>query len=86
MFSANARALRHFFNVRGAIDGDLEMRRVCAALFEEVTKDSSALFQDFVLEDYSDGTPRVRRVRRDEPRKTLQPRMDVRSLRSGTGM
>ena len=57
VMTANARALRYFFRVRGSIPGDLEMREVAAALFEIVRADAPALFPDFVLHTLSDGSP-----------------------------
>jgi thymidylate synthase (FAD) len=55
--TANARALRHFFDVRGSIPGDTEMREVAAALFKSVNAEAPALFVDFSLQNLSDGTP-----------------------------
>lgn len=55
--SANARALRHFFTVRGSILGDVEMRETAAALFELVRPEAPALFADFTLHLQKDGTP-----------------------------
>jgi thymidylate synthase (FAD) len=57
--TANARALRHFFDVRGNIVGDLEMRRVSSELFKAVTKDASSLFADFEIVTLQDGFPAV---------------------------
>jgi len=45
--TANARALRHFFEMRGAIEGDYEMRTVSEKLYNIVNNDAPALFQDF---------------------------------------
>jgi len=45
--TANARAIRHFLNMRGSIDGDYEMRMVSEALYKIVSNDAPALFQDF---------------------------------------
>ena len=55
--TANARALRHFFDVRGAIPGDVEMREVAAALFKSVKAEAPSLFVDFNLQMLPDGTP-----------------------------
>lgn len=55
--TANARAMRHFFKVRGAIPGDVEMREVAAELFRAVQNDAPSLFADFTLKSLSDGTP-----------------------------
>lgn len=60
--TANARALRHFFKVRGNITGDEEMRRVSAAIFHAVKPDAPAIFFDFVAKELPDGTPIVRHL------------------------
>ncbi|MFL6688661.1 MAG: FAD-dependent thymidylate synthase [Alphaproteobacteria bacterium] len=57
--TANARALRHFFTVRGAIEGDEEMRQVSTILFQLVHPEAPALFSDFVVERLEDGSPRL---------------------------
>ena len=57
--TANARALRHFFKVRGGIVGDLEMRCVAARLLETIRPEAPALFSDFSIEHPSDGFPLV---------------------------
>jgi thymidylate synthase (FAD) len=54
--TANARALRHFFEVRGSIPGDMEMREVAAGLFTLVQVEAPSLFADFVLGTLPDGT------------------------------
>ena len=55
--TANARALRHFFGVRGSIPGDVEMREVAAALFKLVKDEAPSLFADFTLGTLPDGSP-----------------------------
>jgi thymidylate synthase (FAD) len=55
--TANARALRHFFKIRGSIPGDIEMRQVAAELFKLVRTDGPSLFDDFCLQELPDGTP-----------------------------
>jgi thymidylate synthase (FAD) len=55
--TANARALRHFFSVRGAIEGDEEMRQVSTILFQLVHPEAPALFSDFVVQKLTDGSP-----------------------------
>ena len=55
--TANARALRHFFKIRGSIPGDIEMREVAAALFNIVLTEAPSLFADFTLEKLADGSP-----------------------------
>lgn len=49
--TANARAIRHFFKMRGAIVGDYEMRMVSEKIFNIVNKDAPAIFQDFKIID-----------------------------------
>jgi len=61
-FTANARALRHFLTTRGGVEGDEEMRLVCARLLEVMQQEAPAVFQDFSAEDLSDGLPVVRQV------------------------
>ncbi len=57
--TANARALRHFFSVRGGIVGDLEMRQVSAEILRIVKAKAPALFFDFDIETLPDQTPIV---------------------------
>ena len=59
VITANARALRHFFEIRGSIPGDIEMREVAAALFRVVQTEAPSLFDDFSLQNLPDGTPRL---------------------------
>jgi thymidylate synthase (FAD) len=59
MLTANARALRHFLKVRGAIPGDEEMRRVAAALLTHLQVEAPSLFFDFAVDTLSDGSPIV---------------------------
>jgi thymidylate synthase (FAD) len=56
VMTANARALRHLFSVRGSIPGDLEMRQVMGCLFQQVQPEAPALFMDFRLDTMPDGT------------------------------
>jgi thymidylate synthase (FAD) len=60
--TANARALRHFMEVRGAIVGDEEMRRLATSLLMPLKREAPALFSDFVFEKLSDGSSLVRKV------------------------
>jgi thymidylate synthase (FAD) len=71
--TANARAIRHFLEVRGSIEGDLEMRRVSKLMYSMVLNDAPALVQDFRGQALSDGTPEVVKVDLDR-----QPLMQVR--------
>jgi thymidylate synthase (FAD) len=60
--TANARALRHFFAVRGSIPGDVEMREVASELFRLVQSEAPSLFADFTLTTLPDGTPTLART------------------------
>ena len=57
--TANARALRHFLKVRGAIEGDFEMRSVSAELLKVLRAEAPHLFSDFSTQTMRDGTPTV---------------------------
>ena len=59
--TANARALRHFFNIRGSIPGDEEMRIVASELLKQVCEDSVSLFSDFYISYLADDSPIVLR-------------------------
>jgi thymidylate synthase (FAD) len=59
--TANARALRHFLAVRGAIMGDLEMRQISAKVLQLMNSEAPSLFADFCLEESNDGFPLVKR-------------------------
>jgi thymidylate synthase (FAD) len=61
VFSANGRALRHFLSTRGAIAGDLEMRRVSALLYSQLEDEAPALLSGFEMSAHEDGYPLVRR-------------------------
>jgi|SRR6266853_886259 len=65
MISANARSLRHFLRVRGAIEGDLEMRQVSALFLETMKTEAPTLFEDFETKNHSDGFPIVFRRKRE---------------------
>lgn len=60
--TANARSYRHFLNVRGAIEGDEEMREVASLIYTALKSDAPALVADFSLSTYDDGTPFVART------------------------
>jgi thymidylate synthase (FAD) len=57
VITANARALRHFFKVRGSIPGDIEMRSIAAALLNLVRNEAPSFFADFKVTELSDGSP-----------------------------
>lgn len=59
VMTANARSLRHFFNVRGSVVGDTEMRCVAAELLKTVRPEGPSLFRDFLVKEHSDGLPLV---------------------------
>jgi thymidylate synthase (FAD) len=49
--SANARALRHFVEYRGAVDAEPEIRRVALAVLEIMRAEAPALFGDYQIEN-----------------------------------
>lgn len=59
VFTANARALRHFLITRGAIEGDWEMRDISSQILKIVKKDAPSLFQDFETISLADGSSSV---------------------------
>jgi thymidylate synthase (FAD) len=62
VFSANGRALRHFLKMRGAIAGDLEMRRVSALIYLRLTEEAPTLLSGFQLITHDDGYPLIQRL------------------------
>jgi thymidylate synthase (FAD) len=54
-FSANARALRHFVEYRGAADAEPEIRRVALAVLEIMQREAPNIFGDYRLEAMTDG-------------------------------
>ncbi len=71
--TANARAVRHFLSVRGAIPGDEEVRSVSAALLMALEPEAPSVFQDFRLEVLEDGSPLVHRVPLPSPHDPVVP-------------
>jgi thymidylate synthase (FAD) len=59
--TANARALRHFLEVRGGIVGDFEMRAVSKLLYEMVRSEAPSFIADFECHTLQDGSPSIRR-------------------------
>ena len=59
LVTSNARALRHFLTVRGAIPGDVEMRQVAAALLKLLHPEAPSVFEDFHIRLLPDGSPIV---------------------------
>ncbi|MGI8826842.1 MAG: FAD-dependent thymidylate synthase [Chloroflexota bacterium] len=54
--TANARALRHFVEYRGAPDAEPEIRRVALAVLQIMRVEAPALFGDYDVEFLSDGS------------------------------
>ena len=60
--SANARALRHFLEVRGGIEGDPEMRAVCSCWHRLLMEEAPAIFGDFKVIELPDSSQSVVKV------------------------
>jgi thymidylate synthase (FAD) len=54
--SANARALRHFIEYRGAPDAEPEIRRVALAIYDIMAVEAPALFGDYESQTLPDGS------------------------------
>jgi thymidylate synthase (FAD) len=54
--TANARALRHFIEYRGAPDAEPEIRKVAMALLEIMQREAPNLFGDYTMESLPDGS------------------------------
>jgi len=63
--TGNARALRHFVELRGSEHAEVEIRRVALAVLEIMQREAPAMFSDYRLEELPDGT---RAVRTDHPK------------------
>jgi thymidylate synthase (FAD) len=63
--TGNARAWRHFLEIRGSTEGDIEMRRVCALLLSTLRGEAPSIFFDFVQDTLADGWPMVRKIPND---------------------
>src|SRR5439155_11431064 len=46
-FTGNARALRHFIELRGSEHADVEIRKVAVAILDLMQKEAPALFGDY---------------------------------------
>jgi thymidylate synthase (FAD) len=58
--TANARALRHFIEMRGDQAADVEIRKVAIALLERLREEAPNLFGDYIVEDLPEGGRAVR--------------------------
>lgn len=58
--TGNARALRHFIEMRGDVAADAEIRRLAIAVLRVLQKASPNLFGDYEMVDQPDGVPAVR--------------------------
>lgn len=58
--SANARALRHFVEYRGAPDAEPEIRKVAIAILEVMRAEAPNLFADYTTEQLPDGSTSAR--------------------------
>lgn len=54
--TANARALRHFIELRGSRHAETEIRKLAVALLEVMKREAPNLFNDYELIPLSDGT------------------------------
>jgi thymidylate synthase (FAD) len=54
--TGNARALRHFIELRGSEHADVEIRKVAVAVLRLMQRESPSLFADYRLETLEDGT------------------------------
>jgi len=56
VFSANARALRHFIELRGSRDADWEMRKLANELLNIMQREAPNIFSDYIRVMLPDGT------------------------------
>jgi len=54
--TGNARALRHFIELRGSEHADVEIRKVAVAMLEILQREAPSLFGDYTLVPLPDGT------------------------------
>ncbi|MEY4070034.1 MAG: flavin-dependent thymidylate synthase [Candidatus Eisenbacteria bacterium] len=55
-FTGNARALRHFIELRGSEHAEVEIRKVAVQVLGIMQKEAPNIFADYTLEKLSDGT------------------------------
>jgi thymidylate synthase (FAD) len=58
--TGNARALRHFVELRGSEHAETEIRKVAVAMLRILQAESPSIFADYTLEPLADGTHVVR--------------------------
>jgi thymidylate synthase (FAD) len=58
--TANARALRHFIEMRGSEWADVEIRKVALKLLEIMQREAPSMFGDYDVVTLPDGTQVVR--------------------------
>jgi thymidylate synthase (FAD) len=63
--TANARSLRHFLSLRGATEGDFEMRHVSGLIYKMLQMEAPALVSDFENSAVGDDAPLITRRLRD---------------------
>ena len=54
--TGNARALRHFIELRGSEHADIEIRKVAVEMLKQLQHESPGLFSDYELVPLADGT------------------------------
>lgn len=59
LFTANARAVRHFIEMRGSKFAEPEIRKLANQILHLVRKDSPSLFADYSLTQLADGTHEI---------------------------
>lgn len=57
--TANARAIRHFLDARGALEGDVEMRKISKLIYDIMIEDAPSMVADFECQTLADGTPLI---------------------------
>ena len=55
-FTGNARALRHFIELRGSEHAEVEIRKVAVQVLEIMRREAPNMFSDYTLEALPDGT------------------------------
>lgn len=59
LFTANARAIRHFLELRGSRHAEPEIRKLANAILSVVVSDAPHIFGDYVREKLPDGTSEI---------------------------